>query len=65
MSLVAKRSLSGKMEKLSKEPYTNFDVVNTYEDRYIHHPKVNKEISFEISLVETYMLGKKSWHRQI
>ena len=49
------------MEKLSKEPYTNFDVVNTYEDRYIHHPKVNKEISFEISLVETYMLGKKSW----
>lgn len=56
-----KQSLSGKMEKLSKQPYVNEAVVETYEDRYIHHPKVAKEIAFEISLVEANMLNKKSW----
>ena len=42
-------------------PYDNEEVVNTYENRYIYHPKVIKEISFEISLVENAMLNKKSW----
>lgn len=61
MFSVEKLNLLGKMEKLSKEPYLNKNVVDAYEDRYIHHPKVSKEISFEISLVEANVINKQSW----
>ena len=46
---------------MSKQPYNTPEVIDAYEDRYIHHPKVKGEIAFELSLIEAKMLDKTSW----
>lgn len=51
------------MERLSKEPYSNPDLVRLYEERYIQHPSQQNDITFEIKAIEQLMefYQYKSW----
>ena len=51
------------MEKLSKEPYDNPNLVEIYEERYIHHPNQKADINFEIAVIEKVMdyYDHESW----
>lgn len=43
------------MEKLSKEPYDNPNLVKVYEERYLHHPDQASDVNFEIKVIERAM----------
>lgn len=43
------------MERLSKEPYSNPDLVKIYEQRYTTHPTQASDITFEIKAIEQLM----------
>ena len=51
------------MEKLSKEPYDNPNLVEIYEERYIHHPNQKADVNFEIAVIERVMdyYNHESW----
>jgi SAM-dependent methyltransferase len=49
------------MVKLSKKPYESKDVVEVYEERYIHHPLQADDINFEIKTTESLLNPEDKW----
>lgn len=47
--------------KLSKHPYENKEVVEVYEERYIHHPLQINDINFEIKTIESLLQPNDKW----
>lgn len=61
MLWVETQSLLERTVKLSKHPYENKEVVEVYEERYIHHPLQINDINFEIETIESLLQPEDKW----